>query len=168
MVLYIYDIYIYMIPWWWEYHDDIWYICYIYIYIYITWYHKNRSKGITNGGQLSYTVIPTIELSYYVCWHITTRVACVLNGTFGWIKNWFLTHWGRVTHICVGNLTIIGSDNGLPPGRRQAITCTNVWILLIGPLGTNFSEMLIEILTCHSRKSIWKCRLENGGHFVSA
>ena len=24
-----------------------------------------------------------------------------------------LTHWGRVTHICVGNLTIIGSDNGL-------------------------------------------------------
>ena len=26
-----------------------------------------------------------------------------------------LTHWGRVTHICVGNLTIIGSDNGLSP-----------------------------------------------------
>ena len=24
-----------------------------------------------------------------------------------------LTHWGRVTHICVGKLTIIGSDNGL-------------------------------------------------------
>ena len=33
-----------------------------------------------------------------------------------------LTHWGRVTHICVGNLTIIGSDNGLSPGRRQAIS----------------------------------------------
>ena len=32
-----------------------------------------------------------------------------------------LSHWGRVTHICVGNLTIIGSDNGLSPGRRQAI-----------------------------------------------
>ena len=31
------------------------------------------------------------------------------------------THSGRVTHICVGNLTIIGSDNGLSPGRRQAI-----------------------------------------------
>ena len=26
-----------------------------------------------------------------------------------------------MTHICVGNLTIIGSDNGLSPGRRQAI-----------------------------------------------
>ena len=28
-----------------------------------------------------------------------------------------LTRWGRVTHICVGKLTIIGSDNGLSPGR---------------------------------------------------
>ena len=27
-------------------------------------------------------------------------------------------HWGRVTHICVSKLTIIGSDNGLSPGRR--------------------------------------------------
>ena len=48
-------------------------------------------------------------------------------------------------YICVGNLTIIGSDNGLSPGRRQAITWTNVGILLIGHLGTNFSGMLIEI-----------------------
>ena len=32
------------------------------------------------------------------------------------------SHWGRVTLICVGNLTIIGSDNGLSPDRRQAIT----------------------------------------------
>ena len=50
-----------------------------------------------------------------------------------------------MTHICVGNLTIIGSDNGLSPGRRQAIILTNAGILLIGPLGTNFSEILIEI-----------------------
>ena len=31
-----------------------------------------------------------------------------------------LTHWGRVKRICVCNLTIIGSDNGLWPCRRQA------------------------------------------------
>ena len=55
-----------------------------------------------------------------------------------------LTHWGRVTHICVGNLTIIGSDNGLSPGRRQAIIWTNAGILLIGPLGTDFNEISIE------------------------
>ena len=56
-----------------------------------------------------------------------------------------LTHWGRVTHICVGKLTIIGSDNGLSPGRRQAIIWTNAGILLIGPLATKFSENLIRI-----------------------
>ena len=58
-----------------------------------------------------------------------------------------LTHWGRVTHICVNKLTVIGSDDGLSPGRRQAIIWANVGILLIGPLGTNFSENSIEILT---------------------
>ena len=58
-----------------------------------------------------------------------------------------LTHLGRVTHICVSRLTITGSDNGLSPGRRQAIIWTNAEILLIGPLGTKFSENSIEILT---------------------
>ena len=42
-------------------------------------------------------------------------------------------------------LTIIGADNGLSPGRRQAIIWTNAGILLIEPLGTNFSEILIRI-----------------------
>ena len=50
-----------------------------------------------------------------------------------------------MTHICVSKLVIIGSDNGLPPGRRQAITWIHVGILLIGPLRTNFSEISIEI-----------------------
>ena len=44
-------------------------------------------------------------------------------------------------HICVTKLTIIGSDNGLSPGRRQVIICTNAGILLIAPLGANFSEI---------------------------
>ena len=56
-----------------------------------------------------------------------------------------LTHWGRVTHICASKLTIIGSDNSLSPGRRQAIIWTNAGIMLIGPLGTNFSEILNKI-----------------------
>ena len=58
-----------------------------------------------------------------------------------------LTHWGRVTHICVSKFSILGSDNGLSPGRRQAIIWTNAGLLLIGPLGTNFNEMLIKIHT---------------------
>ena len=62
-----------------------------------------------------------------------------------------LTHWCRVT-ICVVELAIIGSDNGLSPGRRQAIIWTNAGILLIGPLGTNFSEILIKILLFSFKK----------------
>ena len=57
-----------------------------------------------------------------------------------------------MTHICVGKLTIIGSDNGLSPARRQAIIWTNAGILLIGPLRTNFSEILIEIQTFSLKK----------------
>ena len=56
-----------------------------------------------------------------------------------------LTQCGRVTHICVSKLTIIDSDNGLSPGRRQAIIWTNAGILLIWTFGTNFSEILGEI-----------------------
>ena len=63
-----------------------------------------------------------------------------------------LTHWGRETHICISKLTIIGSDNGLSPGRHQAIIWTNARILLIGPLGTNFSEILIKIHTFSFKK----------------
>ena len=56
--------------------------------------------------------------------------------------NVVLIHWGRVTHICVGKLTVIGSDNGLDPGRRLAIIWTNAGILFIEPLGTNKSDIL--------------------------
>ena len=63
-----------------------------------------------------------------------------------------LTHWGRVTHICVSDLPSIGSDNGLAPGRRQAIIRTNAGILLIRPLGTNFSEFLAKILIFSFKK----------------
>ena len=54
--------------------------------------------------------------------------------------------------MCVSKLTNIGSDNGLSPGRRQAIISTNAGILLIGPLGTNFSENSIGIQTFSFRK----------------
>ena len=61
------------------------------------------------------------------------------------IDKYALTHWGRVPHICVSEIIIIGSDNGLSPRRRQGIIWTKAEILLIWPLGTNFSEILIEI-----------------------
>ena len=63
-----------------------------------------------------------------------------------------LTHWGRVTHICVSKSTIIVSDNGLSPGRRQAIIWNNAGILLFWPLGTNLPEILIGMHTFSFKK----------------
>ena len=57
-----------------------------------------------------------------------------------------------MTHIYVVKLTVIGSDNGLSPGRRQAIIWTNAGILLIGPLGTNVIDILIGIQTFSFKK----------------
>ena len=94
----------------------------------------------------------------WVCWYCVFFVdndpmlegACLLlSGPGGRIvchsQLPYSTHWGRVTHTCFGKLTIIDSNNGLSPVRRQAIIWTNAGILLIEPLGTNFSEILIGI-----------------------
>ena len=78
-----------------------------------------------------------------LCACIEWDMSCVL-----WI--WYaLTQWGRVTHFCISKLISIGSDNGLSPGRRQAIIWTNAGILVIG---TNFSEILIKIHTFWFKK----------------
>ena len=97
-------------------------------------------------------------MSDYIVVHlVTTAEGAAPNFTIWkiWQKFKFLillTHWGRVTYICVGKLTIIGSDNGLSPKWHQAIIWTNAGILLIGPLGTNFSELLVEIQTFSLKK----------------
>ena len=83
-----------------------------------------------------------------------------------------LIHWGRVTHICVGNLIIIGSDNGLSLCRCQAIIWTNAGMLLIRTLGTHFSEMFIKMHTfsckkMHLKMSSGKCRPFSLGLIVS-
>ena len=66
------------------------------------------------------------------------------NWKIGWHG---LTHWGRLTHICINNLTIFGTGNSLLRGWCQAIIWTNAEILSIKPQGTNFREILCEIHT---------------------
>ena len=54
-----------------------------------------------------------------------------------------LTHWSRVPHICVSKLIIIGSDNGLSPGRHQAIIWSNAdyyYLTLRYTLQWNFNQ----------------------------
>ena len=75
----------------------------------------------------------------------TTLLGASDNCNTRWKIHGYLTHWGREAHRCVVNLDIFGSDNGLQPGRLHAIIWTNAGILLIRPLRTNFSEILIAI-----------------------
>ena len=73
-----------------------------------------------------------------------------------------------MTLVCVCKLTIIVSDNGLAPGRRQAIIWINAGILLIRPLGTNFREILSEIDIFEFQKMYLKTSSEKWRPFVSA
>ena len=57
-----------------------------------------------------------------------------------------------MTHICVGKLTIISSDYGLSPGRRQVNFWTNAGLKLIRTLETNCREILSEIRTFSFQK----------------
>ena len=50
-------------------------------------------------------------------------------------------------HIYVRKLTTIGQDNGLSPGPCQSIILTDALILIIRPLGTNISEIVIGMQT---------------------
>ena len=65
-------------------------------------------------------------------------------------------------------LNIIGSDNGLSPGRRQAIIWINAAILSIRPWGTFWWHFIWNLKVFILEKRAWKCRLKNDGHFVSA
>ena len=92
-----------------------------------------------------YIVLPTLGFKLLNYWGLETHI-CIIKTCHHW-----LTHWGRMTHICVCNLTIIGSY-GLLPGRCQAIIWTSGGILLIGPLGMNYSEILNRIQTFSYKK----------------
>ena len=117
-------------------HHGVFFFCFFFVFCQVK-YTKIQSwfKRITTRQDVlvSYRSVSTLRSS--LCWQLNA-----------------LTHWGRVTHICASELTIIGSDNGLSPGRRQAIIWNNAWLLLIEPSGTNFSEISIGIQTFSFKK----------------
>ena len=95
------------------------------------------------------------------CWTICRHN----DGKYGTAWKQHLTHWGQVMHICISKLTIIGSDNGLSPGWRQAIIWTNGGISFIRPLGTNFSEILIGVQTFSFKKTELKMSSDKWSSF---
>ena len=96
--------------------------------------------------QLSVQHVMKISSKWYFCFCVT---AC---SAIKYLKS--LTHSGRVTHICVIKLSIIGSNNGLSPDRRQAIIWTNAGILLIGSLEANFNDEIFIGIHSFSFKKI--------------
>ena len=116
--------------------------------------HLNKSKFDTCTKDI--VSHPLWCSGWNILWELGQYRGCWCPGSMPPSGHWWdchigtsslLTHWGRVTHICVSKPTIIGSDNGFSPGRRQAIIWTNAGILSFGSLGTNFSEMIMEIHT---------------------
>ena len=141
--------------------------------------HQTVRCGDSHHGSIQILVIALELCSFCTPWLIIWNM---FWSTIAYdILLWFCTRWTGLTFSftlvkrvpsyhckwyfivlqqvnCVGKLTIIASDNGLSPGRRQAIIRTNAGILLIWPLVTKFSEILIEIHT-FLFKCTWKCRL---------
>ena len=139
------------------------FICSKNIIFYLQWHdfkqvehilgYINYIKNITHVNGLVQNCSNSIANALELLQSCTKPSICLSCQYFSiLILHMWLTHWGRVTHISVDNLAFIGSDNGLSPGRRQAIIWTNAGILLIGPWGTNFSELLIGIHTFSFKK----------------
>ena len=110
----------------------------------------------------------TLMCSFIVTWviffqiiHKRHPIAHWRGGDMGCLWNSLLneTKWRLYASL---NLPIISSDNGLSPGRHQAIIWTKDGILLISPSVKYSSKVYFQ-----SRICIWKC-LENGSHFISA
>ena len=76
---------------------------------------------------------------YYSC------VPNLYGGLRACICDYIFTESCGCNYLDINYQDIIGSDHGLSPGRRQAMIWTNAGMLLIGPFGTNFSEILMEI-----------------------
>ena len=93
-------------------------------------------------------------ISYIICCCLVFCLYVLLNN----IPRGQLTDTcpGASEIITDGKRTIIGSDNGLSPCRRQAIIWTNGGILLIWPQGRKFNQMLSEILIFSFKKMYLK------------
>ena len=102
-----------------------------------------------------------------LCNHVTTTV----NWAYEVYSS--LTHWSRVTHKGVSKLDIIGSDNGLSPGRHKSHFLNQCLNIVILTLGNNLHGNLYPTFTfkkCICRQDIgrrffwasmrWSCKQE--------
>ena len=110
----------------------------------------NYTENQTINGDADYWFV-TISNLFIIA--SESLLACL--GAIQW------SHWARVTHICVSEITSIGSDNCLSPD--QAIIWIDDEIFLRWPLETSFRKNVIEVHTfalmkMHLKMSSGKCR----------
>ena len=96
-----------------------------------------------------------IELAQSKVTHIS-EVTCASRRLLSPAKRLFvcLVLRYRVSHICVSENDIIGSDNGLWSVRPQAIVWTNARLLSIASLLTNFRQTGIKCSNFHPRNGL--------------
>ena len=153
------------------------------------WYYTKTHNSSTMASSLGWHDVPDSWWWYYkaphqafgyisICttWkvicpvgHMTTEIYMTRDNIYmTQVCGHASTHWGRVTLIFVSRLTIIGSDNGLLPGRRQAI----IWTIAgkycsLDPTEHVSMKLYLKFNSFLSRKWTWKS-LRNDGHFVPA
>ena len=90
------------------------------------------------------TLIKEIPLENVICkkWAILFMLEWVKSHIGLRLLLSALTHWGRVMHICVSKLTIIGSDNGLLPDHYLKLYWNNVYWTLRNNFQWNFNQNL--------------------------
>ena len=117
------------------------------MYINSQWHHGGTLRP-WSGSPLDLIRICDETTSHYQIWfECWLFINNVIGNTSQCISAFIQEHWYlKITLlICASvNQAINGSDNGLSPGRCQTIFWTNARILLIGPIETKFSEILIE------------------------
>ena len=123
-------------------------------------YDKERLIGHFFGGRvgrwgisMAINIKHTVQAFLGAC--CTFFLAILWQALYLFDAASYLTYWGRDTHMCVSNLVIICLDNGVSPGRRQAIISTNADIFLIRPLTSHFSQRFVEIIFLF-KKMPWK------------
>ena len=113
----------------------------------ISWALGNQFIGPFYGGGGGAVSQSRVEKS-----HISIHIGCdhFVMSQLQRPNKEIVVGWSQTVDNLLHNS--IGSDNGLSPGRSQAIIWTNAGILLVVPLGTNFYEDSIEIHTFSFKK----------------
>ena len=88
-----------------------------------TWKHKRVRK--TQGGYIIMKTTNICLIINFVC----SWICCLHTSCLKTILS-YTTHWGRVAHMCVSKLNIIGSDNGLSHWSAPSHYLNQCWIIV--------------------------------------